>query len=130
MNNATNPAAKTAFALALGVTTPAFAGSGSEIEQNEAGSEARSMSADAVSDVQLERFLEAARHVESIRSKFADRVEPQGSEARELAQKEMAQEIESQGLDIREYREIAHLVANNPDLRARLNMVAVGSRRE
>ncbi|MEX0607010.1 MAG: DUF4168 domain-containing protein [Halofilum sp. (in: g-proteobacteria)] len=128
--NATNPAAKTAFALALGVTTPAFASNGSELDRDAAASEAHALSADAVSNVQLERFLEAARRVESIRSKYADRVDSQGTEARELAQREMAEEIESQGLDVREYREIAELVANDSDLRARLNMVAVGSRTE
>lgn len=116
-----------AFALALGMTMPAFADEASDLYENEQASEAESLSAESVSDSQLEGFLEAAVEIESIRAEYADRIESEGVEAQQSAQEEMVEAVESNGLGVDEYREIARLVADDDRLRTRLDGIAAGA---
>ncbi|MEX2576254.1 MAG: DUF4168 domain-containing protein [Halofilum sp. (in: g-proteobacteria)] len=116
-----------AFALMIGMMMPAVADDAADLYEDERASEAESLSVDSISDNQLEGFLEAASEIESIRAEYTEQVESEGASAQRSAQDEMVEAVESNGLEVDEYREIARLVADDEDLRMRLNGIAADS---
>ncbi|WP_018174192.1 MULTISPECIES: DUF4168 domain-containing protein [unclassified Thioalkalivibrio] len=78
------------------------------------------MSAEDVSESDLESFLAAADAAQDIRAEYADDIaEAEGEGAQELrdeANDEMVAAIEDEGLTVKEYQEIAYLIDNDSDL--------------
>lgn len=114
-------------AVAVGAFAPAIAADGADVYEREVAGEANKLSADDVSDGQLESFLEAAREVKTIRSDSVEKIESDGPDAQKEAQEQMAEAIEDSGLGIQEYRELGFLVEDDDDVRGRLNEVVASA---
>ncbi|WP_018861535.1 MULTISPECIES: DUF4168 domain-containing protein [unclassified Thioalkalivibrio] len=89
------------------------------------------LSAEDVSESDLESFLAAADASQDIRSEYADDIaEAEGEDAQELrdeANDEMVSAIEDEGLTVEEYRSIAYLIDNDSDLGEQFAEVAKDS---
>lgn len=85
----------------------------------------QSISADDVTDQQLEQFADALSDVRELGSQYSTEISAAESqeEAQELqreAQTEMVAAVEEAGLSVREYNTIAELMSQNPDLMERV----------
>ncbi|ADC71909.1 conserved hypothetical protein [Thioalkalivibrio sp. K90mix] len=118
-----------AFGLALGGTGIVAADDPNVFEQE--WTDDPQMSAEDVSESDLESFLAAAEAAQDIRAEYADDIaEAEGEEAQELrdeANDEMVAAIEDEGLTVEEYQEIAYLIDNDSDLGEQFAEIAEGS---
>ncbi len=118
-----------AIILGAGLAATATGVLANDIYQNEAASSTTLTSAD-ISDRQLAAFLDAAGHVQSIRSSYVEMIREapaeERAELREGAVADMTTAIKFTGLDVETYRAIGYLFRNDPELRQRLNRVAAG----
>ncbi|WP_019024425.1 MULTISPECIES: DUF4168 domain-containing protein [unclassified Thioalkalivibrio] len=107
-----------AFGLALGGAGTVAAGDPNVFEQE--WTDDPEMSAEDVSESDLESFLAAAEAAQDIRAEYADDIaETEGEEAQALrdeANDEMVAAIEDEGLTVEEYQEIAYLIDNDSGL--------------
>lgn len=89
------------------------------------------MSASELEDEALHRFIDAAHEIQAIRQEFAERIEQADADEQAAlqaeAQEKMAQAVESQGLEVADYREIGYLLENDDGLRDRLDRAAAES---
>lgn len=99
---------------------------------DETAGQAGEMSASELEDETLHRFIDAAHDIQAIRQEYAERIEQADADERAdllaEAQEKMAQAVESQGLEVADYREIGYLLENDDSLRDRLDQAAVESR--
>ncbi|MCC5857522.1 MAG: DUF4168 domain-containing protein [Ectothiorhodospiraceae bacterium] len=118
-----------AIILGTGLAATSTGVLANDIYENEAASSTTLTSAD-ISDRQLAAFLDAAGHVQSIRSSYVEMIREapaeERAELREGAVADMTTAIQFTGLDVETYRAIGYLFRNDPELRQRLNRVAAG----
>lgn len=97
---------------------------------DERAEDAGGLTADDLTETDLEAFVRAADHVRSLRAEYTPRIEQaSGEEALELrgeADGAMVEAIEQAGLDVAEYRRIGHLIDGDDELHARLDRAAAG----
>lgn len=111
------------LALILTAVSPVSADDGADVYEAEAASEAKSLSAEEISDDQLERYVAAESEIASIRLRHANDIASRGVDSAGKAQEEMAATIEEHGLTVRGYREIAHLARKDPDVSRRARSI-------
>lgn len=123
--------------LVLGVQGLAIADNGEEMEavdqaaldlyENEVASSAGGMTADDISDEDLENFYLAAQAVSGVRESRIEMIrempEDQAESLIESAAAAMQENIEVNDLTVEEYRHIAYLAHNDDEVRARLNAI-------
>ncbi len=114
--------------LLMATAVPVFADDGADVYENEVANEAKSLSAEDVTDEQLESYVAAESEIASIRLNHANDIASRGVETATEAQDEMAAAIEGHGLTVREYREIAHLVRNDGKVNNRAKRIETRSR--
>ncbi|WP_018863935.1 DUF4168 domain-containing protein [Thioalkalivibrio sp. ARh3] len=118
-----------ALGLALGGASTAAAEDPTVFEQE--WTDDPEMSADDVSESDLESFLAAAHAAQDIRAEYADDIaEAEGEDAQELrdeANDEMVAAIEDEDLTVEEYQDIAYLIDNDSDLGEQFAEIAKGS---
>ncbi|MEX1081851.1 MAG: DUF4168 domain-containing protein [Halofilum sp. (in: g-proteobacteria)] len=111
------------MALLIATAPPVIADDGADVYEDEVANEAKSLSAEDLTDEQLENYVAAESEIASIRLQHANDIASRGVDTATEAQAEMAATIEDHGLTVSEYREIAHLVANNAETSKRAKRI-------
>ena len=97
------------------------------IYYNEIADSAGDLSADDLSDQDLQLFLFAAQSVSDFRAEAQEQLEAGQGDASEIianTDADMVEAVRTAGLEPEEFRQIGYLIQNDADVRERLNRVA------
>lgn len=115
----------TAFILAFGMSSALYANEHYGASQTDSTGQQLSSAASSLKDSNLEKFAAVQQDLESIREEYSAKLgqvsDPSlAAELQQEASQSMVQAVESTGLDVETYSEIAQALGNDPELRERV----------